>query len=98
METDLPQCAQATIGKFYPSVVVCAVTMETDPPQFAHACRSMKQRPCNLTTGVYVWISEIRTDRVTHPVERELKEQGCNTKLERRRCGVLTPIRRCVTT
>ena len=25
---------------------------------------------------------EIRTNRVTHPVQRELKEQGCNTKLE----------------
>ena len=44
----------------------------------------MKQGPYNLTTGVYRWMIEIRTNRVTHPVQRELKEQGCNTKLEGR--------------
>ena len=56
--------------------------MGTDLPQFAHASCSLEQRPCNLTRGVYGWMIEILTDRVVHLVQRESKEQGCNTTLE----------------
>ena len=57
--------------------------MGADLPQLAHAYCSPKQRTHNLTTGVYGWMIEILGDRITHPVQREPKEQGCNTKLVR---------------
>ena len=77
--------------KFYPSVVVCAATTDDrNRSSTVCPCCSRKQRPCNLTTGVYVWIIETRTDRVTRPVQLELQEQGCNTKMEGRWCGVST--------
>ena len=57
--------------------------MGKDLPQFG-ACGSLKQGPCSLITSVKRWTIEILTDRLTHPVQRESKEQRCNTTRERR--------------
>ena len=72
-------------NKFYPSVVVCTATTDDGNRSFTVcACGSLEQRPRNLLRGVCGAIVEMLTDLVTRPAQRESKEQGCNTKLERR--------------
>ena len=71
-------------GTFYPIVVVCAeTTHDGKRSSTVSACGSPKQRPCNFPRGVYGAIVQMLTDLVARPAQRESKEQGCSTTLER---------------
>ena len=64
--------------------IICAATTD-DPNRSSTVCSCMlftEAEAYNLTKCVYGWMIEILTDRVTHPVQREPKKQGCSTKLE----------------